>query len=72
MCGGVEVAQDRVFVSHRLAQPLGLSTQAQFVDADGCSPDVLLILEAATHLVAYSAVFSAATRAYLGKSVIAQ
>ena len=71
VCGGVEVAQDRVFVSHRLAQAVGLSTQAQFVDADACSPSVLPILKAATHLFAYSAVFSPATRAYLAKSVIA-
>ena len=71
VCGGVEVAQDRVFVSHRLAQAVGLSAQAQFVDADACSPSVLPILKAATHLFAYSAVFSSATRAYLARSVIA-
>ena len=71
VCGGVEVARDRVFVSHRLAEAVGLSTQAQFVDADACSPSVLPILNAATHLFAYSAVFSLATRAYLAGSVIA-
>lgn len=71
VCGGVEVAQDRVFVSHRLAQAVGLSTQARFVDADACSPGVLPILKAATYLFAYSAVFCLSTRAYLAESVIA-
>ena len=63
--------QDRVFVNHLLAQAVGLSTQAQFVDADACSPGVLPILKAVTHLFAYSAVFSPATRAYLAQTVIA-
>lgn len=39
--------------------------QVHFVSSDVCHPQVLPILLAATHLFAYSAVFSAATQEYL-------
>jgi hypothetical protein len=68
--GGVEVARDRTFISHRLADAVQLRDYVHFIDANATSPDVLPILRAATHLFAYSAVYSRATRSYLAQEVI--
>ena len=71
VAGGLEVARDRCFISQRLAVAVELSDAVHFVDADATSPDVLPILRAATHVFAYSAVFSRATRSYLAQQLIA-
>ena len=65
VCAGIEIAEDRVTISHRLAAKLGMQDQAHFVSSDVCNPQALPILLAATHLFAFSAVFSAATQDYL-------
>ena len=65
VCAGIEIAEDRVSVSHRLAGLLGMQDQVHFVSSDVCHPQVLPILLAATHIFAYSAVFSAPTQDYL-------
>ena len=71
VAGGVEVARDRVFISHRLTDAVELSERVHFVDANATTPDVLPVLRAATHVFAYSAVFSRATRSYLARELIA-
>ena len=65
VCAGIEIAEDRVSVSHRLASKMGMQHQVHYVSSDVCNPQVLPILLAATHLFAFSAVFSAATQDYL-------
>ena len=64
VCAGIEIAEDRVSISHRLAEKMD-QQQVHFVSFDVCHPQVLPILLAATHLFAYSAVFSADTQGYL-------
>jgi hypothetical protein len=59
---GIVVAEDRVFISHRLAAAMGVQDRAHFSAADAQDPEVLPILFVATHLFAYSAVFSSATQ----------
>ena len=65
VCAGIEIAEDRVSISHRLAGQLGMQDQVHFVSSDVCHPQVLPILLAATHLFAFSAVFSVDTQDYL-------
>ena len=65
VCAGIEIVEDRVSISHRLAEKVGMQKQVHFVSSDVCSPQALPILLAATHLFAFSAVFSAATQDYL-------
>ena len=65
VCAGIEIAQDRVSVSHRLTGKMGRQHQVHYVSSDVCSSQVLPILLAATHLFAFSAVFSTDTRNYL-------
>ena len=69
VCAGIEIATDRVSISHRLAEKMdmreGDKQQVHFVSSDVCHPQVLPILLAATHLFAYSRVFSADTQDYL-------
>ena len=65
VCAGIEIAEDRVSISHRLAGKVGMQDQVHFVSSDVCNLQVLPILLAATHLFAFSAVFSAATQDYL-------
>jgi hypothetical protein len=69
VCAGIEVAKDRCFISHRLAEEVGLSGQVQFIAADFCDPVVRPVLLAATHLFAYSRAFSDATRRYLARAL---
>ena len=69
VCAGIEIAEDRVFISQRLAKEMGMQDRAQFVAADVQDVEVLPILLAATHLFAYSAVFSSATRDYLASVI---
>ena len=65
VCAGIEIATDRVFISHRLAERKDMQRQVHLVSSDVCHPQVLPILLAATQVFAYSAVFSAATQDYL-------
>ena len=65
VCAGVEIAEDRVSISHRLAGQMGMQEQVHFVASDVCHSQVLPILLAATHIFAYSAVFSPPTQDYL-------
>ena len=65
VCAGIEIAEDRVSISHRLAEKMGMQEQVHFVSSDVCNLQVLPILLAATHLFAFSSVFSAATQDYL-------
>ena len=65
VCAGIEIAEDRVSVSHRLTEQMGMQDQVKFVSSDVCNPQMLPILLAATHLFAFSAVFSAPTQDYL-------
>ena len=65
VCAGIEIAEDRVSISHRLAGQLGMQDQVHFVSSDVCHPQVLPILLAATHLFVFSAVFSVDTQDYL-------
>ena len=67
VCAGIEIAQDRVFISHQLAELAGMQDQAQFVAANVEDEDVLPILLAATHLFSYNAVFSDATCEYIAR-----
>ena len=71
VAGGVEIACDRVFISHRLTDAVQLCKDVHFIDANATSPDMLPILRAATHLFAYSAVSTSSTRSYLAEHVIA-
>ena len=68
VCAGIEIAKDRVSISHQLAEKMGMKDdqqQVHFVSSDVRHPQVLPILLAATHLFAYSAVFSADMQDYL-------
>ena len=68
VCAGIEIAKDRVSISHRLAEKMHMHLnrqQVHFVSSDVCHPQVLPILLAATHFFAYSAVFSTDTQDYL-------
>ena len=69
VCAGIEIAKDRVSVSHQLTEKMDMQDQVHFVPSDVCNPQVLPILLAATHLFAFSAVFSDPTRDYLAKVV---
>ena len=74
MCAGIEIAQDRVNISVRLAahmqEDMPSGSFAQFVAGAVEDADVLPILLASTHLFAYSAVFSSATRDYIAANVL--
>ena len=65
VCAGIEIVENRVSISHRLAAKLGMEDQVHFASSDVCNPQALPILLAATHLFAFSAVLSAATQDYL-------
>ena len=67
VCAGIEVAEDRVSISHRLASKIGMQHQVDYVSSDVRNSRVLPILLAATHVFAFSAVFSTDTQDYLAR-----